>query len=365
MRFTAVANGCHVVPLGVVDGLVPRREQRARVADDAVVAVLVLEHNGAFLGTRTGQELHPLSGLPVTIVDHRLTAGAFVAEAVDGHIIAVGQSTCPEVGCQVGGDVCVAIVPDGEEDAVLIGRRNRVGVLTILVWHRLSAHLYAHVAARDAQRHEVRVNGGPLLGHEHLLVAPLVRLVLRRIWSRGVSEPKVCGRCGEAAQMGIDDGTAARALEVELYEARDAVVALWSLYLDAIPRVGREVHLRDDFHIDGLAPGASLGDTVSEEHLVRLTILDKDIEGDVACHLGLQPGRSRNGGSGNAEAIDKGDAVVGLEGGEAFRLAVSGVATLYLAVVAVAIDNVRGLHLQDAQQRQHSKGNAMFHGLLC
>ena len=170
------------------------------------------------------------------------------------------------------------------------------------------------------------------------------------------------GRCGEAAQVSINDGIAARALEVELHEARDALVAFGSLYLYAIPRVGRERHLRDDFHIDGFAFGASLCDAVAEEHLVRLTVLDEDVQRHVARHLGLQLSRGRDGGAGDAQAVDKRDAVVGLEGRIALRLAEACIPALYLAIVAIAVDNVGGLHLQCAEQRQHGKDNVMFHG---
>ena len=92
---------------------------------------------------------------------------------------------------------------------MLIGRRNRVGPDSILVWYRLSAHLYPHISASDAKRHEVGVDGSPLLRHEHLLVAPLVGLILWGVGSSRVSEPKVCGRRWEASQMSIDDGLTA------------------------------------------------------------------------------------------------------------------------------------------------------------
>ena len=151
------------------------------------------------------------------------------------------------MGRQVRRNVRVAIVPNREEDTVLIRRGNRVGVLSILVHHGLSAHLYAHVTSRDAQGHQVGIDGRVLLWHKHFLIAPLVRLVLRSIWSRRMAEPEVRGRRWEAAQMGIKNRSAAIAFKLETNETADEVVAVRRLYLHTIPRVGRELHLGNDF----------------------------------------------------------------------------------------------------------------------
>ena len=175
---------------------------------------------------------------------------------------------------------------------MLIGRGNRVGSDAVLIWHRLTTHLYAHIAARDAKGHQVGVDCGPLLGHEHFLIAPFVGLVLRRIGSRRMSEPEVCGGCGETAKVGIDDGLAASALEVELGKTRDALVTLWSLNLHAIPSVGGETHLRDNLQAGGLAPCASLCDAVLKKHGIGLAVLDADIECDVAIHFWCQQSRA-------------------------------------------------------------------------
>ena len=256
---------------------------------------------------------------------------------------------------QVGSDVRVAIVPDGKEDSVLIGRRNRVGVLTVFVPHRLSAHLYAHVATSDAERHEVSVDGCIFLRHQHLLIAPLVGFVLRRIGFRGVSEPEVRGRRWEAAQMGIDDGIAAIAFELETDEASDTLTALGRLYLYAIPRVGGELHLGNNLDVRVPAFRASLRETAVKQHLVCLAVLDADVERDVAGHLWLQESSCRDGVAGDAEAIDELDAVVALECRVAFRLADTGIAPLYLTIVAVAVDDIGSIQLPGSEHHQQER----------
>ena len=70
VRFAAVADGCHVVPLGVVDGLVPCGKQGTGIADDVIVAGLVLQDNSTLFRTCAGEELHPLPRLPLTIIYH-------------------------------------------------------------------------------------------------------------------------------------------------------------------------------------------------------------------------------------------------------------------------------------------------------
>ena len=53
--------------------------------------------------------------------------------------------------------------------------------------------------------------------------------------------------------MGIDDWIATLALELESKKAADAIVSVWSLNLNAIPSIGRKLHLGDNLKVRGLA----------------------------------------------------------------------------------------------------------------
>ena len=343
MRFAAVADGGHVVPLGVVEVLVPRGEQRAGVAYDAVGAVGSSQRDATLFWTRTGEELHPLAGFPLSVRNHGLTARSLVAEVVDGHVVAPCQGSCTKVGGEVGRHVGVTIVPDGEESLVPPCRWYGVGVLSVLVLHGLAGLLYAHVSARDAKRHEVGVDGSPLLRHEHFLVAPFVRLVLRGVGSRRVTEPEVRGRRWETAQVSVDDGVVAIAFEVKLRESLYALIAFGSLQFYAIPGVLRELHPRYYGETQILSSRTGCCHAVLEQYLVRVALLDTDVERHVVIDFRDQQSRSGNAVARDAQAIDKGDAVVGFEGCGSLRLAEAGIAPLYLTVVAVAVDDVRSV----------------------
>ena len=99
-----------------------------------------------------------------------------------------------------------------------------------------------------------------------------------------------------------------------------------------------------------------------KKHFIGFAVLDTDIERDVACHFWYQQCRTRHICARNAQAIDERDAVVSLKGGIAFRFTVACIATLYLAVVTVTVDDIGGLQLQSADQQQHECTDMVFHG---
>ena len=63
----------------------------------------------------------------------------------------------------------------------------------------------------------------------------------------------MCGWRWKATKMGIDDWIATLALEIESKKAADTIVSVWSRNLNAIPSIGRKLHLGDNLKVRGLA----------------------------------------------------------------------------------------------------------------